>query len=166
MVAFPIKYCRNAAVNVKESGSVILKSQLTCANGLWHILMMNLERSMRRGWDYIHDVIKWKHFLCCWPLVWGIYRSPMNSPHKGQWRGALMFSFICNWINIWVNNLEAGGLRHHRAHYDMSVMIYGICQHTFSVWKGTKNYWKNIVVIECKYIYTQKKSGPYITPRN
>ena len=30
-----------------------------------------------------------------WPFVWGIHRSPMNSPHKGQWRGALMFSLIC-----------------------------------------------------------------------
>ena len=28
-----------------------------------------------------------------------IHRSPMNSPHKGQWRRALMFSLICAWIN-------------------------------------------------------------------
>ena len=27
-----------------------------------------------------------------------------ESPHKGQWRGALMFSFICARINSWVNN--------------------------------------------------------------
>ena len=40
------------------------------------------------------DVIKWKHFLRYWPFVWGIHRSPLNSPHKGQWRGALMFSLI------------------------------------------------------------------------
>ena len=30
-----------------------------------------------------------------WPFVRGIHRSPMNSPLKGQWRGALMFSLIC-----------------------------------------------------------------------
>ena len=24
---------------------------------------------------------------------------PVGSPHKGQWRGALMFSLICVWIN-------------------------------------------------------------------
>ena len=47
----------------------------------------------------------------------------MNSPHKGQWRRVLMFSLICAWINGWVNNLEAGDLRHHRAHYDVTVMI-------------------------------------------
>ena len=45
------------------------------------------------------DVIKWKHFPRYWPFVRGIHRWPVNSPHKGQWRGALMFSLICAWIN-------------------------------------------------------------------
>ena len=35
------------------------------------------------------DVIKWKDFRRYWPFVWGIHLSP----HKGQWRGALMFFF-------------------------------------------------------------------------
>ena len=43
-------------------------------------------------------------------------------PHKGQWRGALMFSLICAWMNGWVDNREAGDLRRHRAHYDVTVM--------------------------------------------
>ena len=42
---------------------------------------------------------------------------------KGQWRGALMFSLICTWIKIWVNNREPGDLRCHRAHYDVTVMF-------------------------------------------
>ena len=46
----------------------------------------------------------------------------MNSPHKGQWRGALMFSLICIWINGWSNNREAGDLRRYRGHYDVIVM--------------------------------------------
>ena len=37
------------------------------------------------------DVIKWKPFPRYWPFVRGIHRSPVSSPHKGQWRGALMF---------------------------------------------------------------------------
>ena len=37
------------------------------------------------------DVIEWKHFLRYWPFVRGIHRSPVDSPHKGQWRGALIF---------------------------------------------------------------------------
>ena len=53
----------------------------------------------------------------------GIHRPPVNSPHKGQWRGALMFSLICVWINGWVNNREAGDLRRYRAHYDVTVMF-------------------------------------------
>ena len=65
------------------------------------------------------DIIKWKHFPRYWPFVRGIHRSPVNSPHKGQWRGALMFSLICDWINGWVNNREAGDLRRHCAHYDI-----------------------------------------------
>ena len=42
--------------------------------------------------------------------------------HKGQWRGALMFSLICAWTNIWANNWDAGDLRRHRALYDVIVM--------------------------------------------
>ena len=69
------------------------------------------------------DVIKWKHFPRYWPFVRGIHRSPVNSPHKGQWRRALMFSLIFARINGWVNNGEAGDLRCYCAHYDVTVMI-------------------------------------------
>ena len=48
---------------------------------------------------------------------------PVDYPHKDQWRGALMFSLICTRINCWVNNGEAGDLRRHRAHYDVTVMF-------------------------------------------
>ena len=68
------------------------------------------------------DVIKWKHFPRYWPFVRGIHRSPVNSSHKGLWRGALMFSLICVWINGWVNNREAGDLRRYRAYYDVNLM--------------------------------------------
>ena len=68
------------------------------------------------------DVIKWKHFPRYWPFVRGIHRSPVNSLHKGQWRGVLMFSLICTWINGRVNNREAGNLRRYHAHYDVTVM--------------------------------------------
>ena len=68
------------------------------------------------------DVIKCEHFPRYWPFVRGIYQSPVNSPHKGQWCGALMFSLICAWINGWVNSREADDLRRHRAHYDVIVM--------------------------------------------
>ena len=57
------------------------------------------------------DVTKWKHFPRYWPFVRGIHRSTVNSPHKGQWRGALVFFLICASINGCVNNSEAGDLR-------------------------------------------------------
>ena len=72
----------------------------------------------------IHDdVVKWKHFPRYWPFVRWIHRSPVNSPHKGQWGGALMFTSITAWINGSGNNREAGDLRRHHAHYDVTAMI-------------------------------------------
>ena len=76
------------------------------------------------------DVFKWKHFPRNWPFVRGIHRSPVNS----QWRGALMFSMICVWINGWVNNGEAGDLICHRAHYDVTVMIIKHPENTGKYW--------------------------------
>ena len=66
--------------------------------------------------DDVDDVIKWKHFPHYWPFVRGIDRWPVHSPHKGQWRWALMSSLICN--------RDAGDLRRHRAHYAVIVMWY------------------------------------------
>ena len=85
----------------------------------------NIWRKKYMNCHFVHDdVIKWKHFPRYWPFsVRGIHRSPVNSPHKGQWRGALVFSLICAWINGWVNNREAGALRRQRAHYDVIVMF-------------------------------------------
>ena len=52
-----------------------------------------------------------------------MHRSMVNFPHKDQWRGALTFTLICAWINVWVNNREGGDLRRHLAHYDVIVMF-------------------------------------------
>ena len=69
----------------------------------------------------------WRHqmetFSALLALCAGIHRWPVNSPHRGQWRGALMFSLIFVWINGWVNNREACDLRRHQAHYDVTVMV-------------------------------------------
>ena len=81
------------------------------------------------------DVIKWKHFPRYWPFVRGIHRSTVNSPHKGQWRRALMFSLICVWINGWVNNREAGDSRRYHVHYDVTVMqSHKSVEETRKVW--------------------------------
>ena len=55
----------------------------------------------RTGEYLIHDdVIKWKHFPRYWPYVMKNHRSPVDSPHKGQWREALMFSLMCAWTQM------------------------------------------------------------------
>ena len=57
----------------------------------------------------VHDnIIKWKHFPRYCPFVRGIHRSSLNSNHKGQWRGALIFSFFLiqtetSWIFLWTH---------------------------------------------------------------
>ena len=69
----------------------------------------------------------WRHqmetFSALLALCAGNSPVPVNSPHKGQWRVALMFSLICARINDWVNNREAGDLRRYRGHYDVIVMM-------------------------------------------
>ena len=85
-----------------------------------HICLFLATYIKDKGFIAFHDnVIKWKHFPRNWPFVRGIHRGPVNSPHKGQWRGALMFSLICVWINDWVNNREPDDLRRYRAHYNV-----------------------------------------------
>ena len=90
------------------------------------------------------DVIKWKHFPRYWRFVRGIHRSPVNFPHKGQWRRALMLSLICVWIKGWVNNRDTGDLRRYRAHYDVTVMgnqylLKMYIQLEFQEWNNTRD---------------------------
>ena len=74
----------------------------------------------------------WRHqmgtFSVLMALVRGIHRSPVNSPHKSQWRGALMFSLICldQIEQSWASNRDAGDLRRHHVHYGVAVMVRGI----------------------------------------
>ena len=80
-----------------------------------------------RLYRYQYNTLPWwrhqmEQFPRYWPFVRGIHRSPVNSPHKGQWRGALIFSLICARIDGWVNNRKAGDLRRHVVHFDVIVM--------------------------------------------
>ena len=90
---------------------------------MWHAYAcLNFNMQFNPSIPYHDDVIKWKHFSRYWPFVRGIHQSPLNSPHKGPRRRALIFSLICAWLNAWVDNCEASDLRRHRAHYDVIVM--------------------------------------------
>ena len=109
---------------------------------LYHIytwIILNDIFRIHSSWDIfrilmtVHDdVTKWKHFPCYRPFVRGINRSRVKSPHKVQWRGALMLFLICAWMNDWVNNREADDLRRYRTHYDvieMGVWYVVFCEH-------------------------------------
>ena len=83
-----------------------------------------------------------------------IHRSPVNFPHKGQWRRALMFSLICAWINGWVNNVKAGDLRRHRSHYNGTLMSM-LRWHTANIEYGRihHRYYIYIYIYMYRYIY-------------
>ena len=74
------------------------------------------------GYPAIDNVTKWKHFPRYWPFVWEIHQWAVDSPLKGQWSGALVFSFIYASTNSWANNQDTDNLRHHYAHYDITGM--------------------------------------------
>ena len=110
------------------------------ATDIWHSLVQSVA-----WWRH-----RWKYFPRYWPFVRGVHRSPVNSPRKGQWPGALVFSFIGPWINGWVNNRKAGDLRRHRAHYGVNVMRH---------WQGSRMVSQPLVtwlVFSQKYSNTNK----------
>ena len=112
-----IQLTYNSLKNVRISSDT--RAVVSC-----YASIINCMISMLPGNRLEHgDVIKWRHFPRNWPFVRGIHRSPVNSPHKGQWHGALILSLICAWINRWVNNCEAGDFRRYRAQYDVIVMM-------------------------------------------
>ena len=112
-------------------------------------------------WNH-NDVIKWKHFLRHCPFVRGIHWSPVNSPHKGQWRGVLMFSLICARMNGWVNNHEAGDLRRHRAHYNVTVLTdWGLDKMVDILWSRFSNTIS--LINDCVLIQMLLKLAPRVS---
>ena len=99
-----------------------------------------------------HKVSCWRNqmeiFSQYWLFVRGIHRLPVNSPLKDQWRGALMFSLICAWSNGWVNIRDAGDLKRHRAHYDVTVMcsVLQITSQNPVIWHQNTASWNCIIM--------------------
>ena len=100
-------------------------------------VLISVTNKMQEGSYATHDnVNKFDTFFALMAI--GVGNSPVTSefPAQGQWRGASMFSLICAWINVWVNNGETADLRRQRAHYDVTVIITAslICYtHTYHV---------------------------------
>ena len=113
-----------AALAPLPGGSSLLPSGhrvLNCA------VVWQIARPGRDRWDSLYPGRSWwRHQMEIFSALLVLYAG--NSPHKGQWRGALMFSLICAWTNSWVNNRDAGDLRQNCVHYDVTVM----CERNFS----------------------------------
>ena len=80
----------------------------------------------------------WRHQMETFSALLAICAG--NSQVTGEFpsQRPVMFSSIGAWLNGWVNNGEAGDLRRHRAHYDVTVMEY---------LHPTENYWCNNLFI-------------------
>ena len=81
--------------------------------------------------------------------------SPVTGefPHKGQWRGALVFSLIFAWTNVLVNSRDAGDLRCNRAHYDVTIMRYDDL--------ATTNVTLTIAHLEMEHLYGISTGAPF-----
>ena len=75
---------------LRQALQVCLLAELSTRNS-----SANIEHYLVISW-WRHQVETFSPLLA---FCAGIHRWPVNSPHKGQRRGALMFSFICAWIN-------------------------------------------------------------------
>ena len=111
-------------------------AKLACSQGLDNaITMAKLDRLTWYGSHPCLDgfMIKCKHFPCYWPFVRGIHRSPVNSSHKGQWRGALMFSLICalnkrlskQWWGWWFDTPSCSLWRHSNVRIKHVLIVTG-----------------------------------------
>ena len=89
----------------------------------WRLLMtwsITVQYERITSWQY-GDFIKWKHFPCYWPFVTGIHPSPVFCFTKAS-DAELLFSLILAWTNGLADNRDAGDLRRHHAHYDITVV--------------------------------------------
>ena len=123
MVAFPWTFIENALSNnllyiCEGSLSPTNSQRCPIERPKWHFVSLHAESSLMLCSQLLYhdDAMKWKHFPRYWPFC---VQRPVTR--------MLMFSLICAWIKAWVKNREAGNLRHHRAHYDVIVMMkYGV----------------------------------------
>ena len=80
-------------------------------------------------WWLIHEK-RWRHQIETFSAYLALCEdNPVVTavlPHKGHWRETLIFPRICAWANGWINNRDAGELKRHRAHYDVTVLVQQI----------------------------------------
>ena len=120
---FLIKSCKDGKNIVKVA--YISHAHFFAGNKYWQILIWHfnaiflISASMHASlYHVLINFTWWRHQI----ETFSTLGSRGDSPHKSQWREALMFSMISAYTTCWANNRDAGGLRRHRAHYDLTVM--------------------------------------------
>ena len=79
-----------------------IKNMGECIVNGWYYHRKNKQNNpehISSWWRHQMETISASPAICA-----GNSPVPVKSPHKGQWRGALMFSLMSAWINDWVNN--------------------------------------------------------------
>ena len=114
-------------LGIKDQNYIVDTLKWHCPAGHQYVLNVLYESSLRNYWKKMYC-----HLHPWWNKGFDNYSYPhkisdiitdhLNSPHKGQWHGALMFSLISAWKNAWVNNRVAGELLRRDAHHDVTVM--------------------------------------------
>ena len=141
---------------------------ILCRLTLFYQQYIGLVQLQVFNYTRVHCNSRWRHqkktFSRYWPFVRGIHRPPVNSPHKGQWRGALMFSLVCVSINSSANNREADYLRRHLVHYDV-IVKYSHMQGTGSCrWCPNDfncSHW-SFFTVRCAHVHCTLKSAPLL----
>ena len=116
--------------------------------------------------------IKWNIFRVTWPL-WGEPRGHRWIPLTRPVARSFLFSLICAWTKGWINNRYAGDLRRHRAHYDVTAMLYALTLHikwnvfrvTCPLWGGSpitggfhsKGQWRGVLMFSLICTWTNDR---------
>ena len=80
---------------VGYTGSCLLGIPLQC----WEHYDMGQVTKLRLS-DLTH-IIRWNHFPCNCPFVWGIHQPQMDSPHKGTITWIFDVYLLLVWTNWW-----------------------------------------------------------------
>ena len=145
---FPLTFlCRNSGICNNQYSYILLNTHpgVVGLHPLQYCVTMNAPYPYQRMYcEYftgLHHIKSWRNILlsgpcCVWSYPWWCHQmetfsallaicagnSPVNSPHKGQWRTALMFYLML------LNNGEAGECRRPPpptpAHFNVTVMKY------------------------------------------
>ena len=123
---------------------VYIRNNDNNAGIIWRFSMYNIRESIL-VMPWVHDdVIKWKNSPRYWPFLWGIHRSPVNYPHKGQRRE--LWCFFDLRLNKRLSKQSRGWCFEtpSRPRYDITVMAWGWTLYSYqgvakTKWTSTQN---------------------------